>query len=157
MRRASNLFVSMLTLFWSSHFACPQIDEPAPPYLHQTDWMLEQNPWRNSQFQVPWDDHRPARISKRHFQLLGKTKITNEIVVPKIYSTRVYFQILVSTFHNQSSHFPLNSQEWSISNFPCSLTRNITPHTVKNMAFHSLSDERWLHYQFSLPHFDISL
>ena len=30
-----------------------------------------------------------------------------------------------------------NSQEWSISNFPCSLTRNITSHSMKNLTFHS--------------------
>ena len=33
------------------------------------------------------------------------------------------------------------SQEWSISKFPCSLTRNITSHSIKNLAFHSLL--RW--------------
>ena len=32
-------------------------------------------------------------------------------------------------------------QEWSISNFSCSLTRNITSHSMKNLAFHSLL--RW--------------
>ena len=32
-------------------------------------------------------------------------------------------------------------QEWSISNFPCSLTRNITLHSMKNLAFHKLL--RW--------------
>ena len=31
--------------------------------------------------------------------------------------------------------------EWSISNFPCSLTRNITSHSLKNLAFHSFL--RW--------------
>ena len=34
---------------------------------------------------------------------------------------------------------PFHSQEWSISKFPCSLTRNITSHNyMKNFAFHSL-------------------
>ena len=28
--------------------------------------------------------------------------------------------------------------EWSMSNFSCSLTRNITSHSIKNLAFHSL-------------------
>ena len=31
-----------------------------------------------------------------------------------------------------------HSQEWSISNFPCSLTRNIASPSMKNLAFHSL-------------------
>ena len=31
--------------------------------------------------------------------------------------------------------------EWSMSNFPCSLIRKITPHSVRNFAFHSLL--RW--------------
>ena len=39
-----------------------------------------------------------------------------------------------------SFHTPFNShsQEWSISNFSCSLTRNITSHRMENWAFHSL-------------------
>ena len=48
--------------------------------------------------------------------------------------------------------FMAHSQECSISNFPCSLTRNITSHSMKNLAFHSFSDKRWLYYRFSLPH-----
>ena len=36
---------------------------------------------------------------------------------------------------------PFHSQEWSISNFPCSLTRNITLPSMKNLAFHRLL--RW--------------
>ena len=36
---------------------------------------------------------------------------------------------------------PLHSQEWSISNFLCSLTRNFTSHSMENLAFHSLL--RW--------------
>ena len=35
-------------------------------------------------------------------------------------------------------------------NFPCSLTRNITSDSMKNLAFHNLL--RWLYYQFSPPH-----
>ena len=33
---------------------------------------------------------------------------------------------------------PFHFQEWSISNFPCSLIRNTTSHGIKNVAFHSL-------------------
>ena len=36
---------------------------------------------------------------------------------------------------------PFHSQEWSISDFPCCLTRNITSHSMKNLAFQSLL--RW--------------
>ena len=36
---------------------------------------------------------------------------------------------------------PFRFQEWSKSNFPCSLTRYITSHNMKNLAFHSLL--RW--------------
>ena len=35
-------------------------------------------------------------------------------------------------------HYPFHSQGWSISNFPCSLSRNITSHSMENLAFHSL-------------------
>ena len=34
--------------------------------------------------------------------------------------------------------WPFHSQEWSISNFLCSLARNITLHSKENLAFHSL-------------------
>ena len=43
-----------------------------------------------------------------------------------------------------------------MSNFPCSLTRNITSHSMENLAFpgafHSgaCSDDKLLYYQFSL-------
>ena len=33
------------------------------------------------------------------------------------------------------------SQEWSMSNFSCSITRNITSHSIKNLASHHLL--RW--------------
>ena len=35
------------------------------------------------------------------------------------------------------SAWPFHSQVWSISNFPCSLTRNITSPSIKNLTFHS--------------------
>ena len=44
--------------------------------------------------------------------------------------------------------------KWSVSNFFCSLTRNLTSHSMENMAY---SDERWLYYQSSQPHSYISL
>ena len=51
--------------------------------------------------------------------------------------------------------WPFHSQERSISNFPCSLTRKITSHSMKKIRTWlsiAYSDERWLiHYQFSLP------
>ena len=55
------------------------------------------------------------------------------------------------------SRLLFHPQEWSIPNFPCSLARNITSHSMENWAFIAYSDERWLYYQFSLPHFYISL
>ena len=36
---------------------------------------------------------------------------------------------------------PFHSQDWSMSNFPCSLTGNITSHSMENFTFHSLL--RW--------------
>ena len=46
---------------------------------------------------------------------------------------------------------------WSSSNFPCSFTRNITSHTMKNLAFHSLlrkddypTNSHYLTYTFCL-------
>ena len=33
---------------------------------------------------------------------------------------------------------PFHSWEWSMSKFPCSLTRNMTSHSKENLAFHSL-------------------
>ena len=34
--------------------------------------------------------------------------------------------------------YPFHSWEWSMSKFPCSLTRNMTSHSMENLAFHSL-------------------
>ena len=36
---------------------------------------------------------------------------------------------------------PFHSWEWSMSKFPCSLTRNMTSHSMENLTFHSLL--RW--------------
>ena len=48
----------------------------------------------------------------------------------------------------------LHFQEWSISNFLCSLTRNITSDRMKNLAFHSLL--RWqMIILLSLIHFSL--
>ena len=52
---------------------------------------------------------------------------------PVIYTWLLQFALcIIKTFH---------SQEWSISNSSCSLTRNITSHSMENLAFHSLL--RW--------------
>ena len=42
---------------------------------------------------------------------------------------------------SSSDSLPLYSQKWSISHFPCSLTRIITSQSMKSLAFHSLL--RW--------------
>ena len=44
--------------------------------------------------------------------------------------------------YTEGYHKPFHSQEWSISNCHCTLTRNITLHSMKNLAFHSLI--RWM-------------
>ena len=52
---------------------------------------------------------------------------------------------------------PFTPREWSISNFPCSLTRNTTSPSMKNLVFHIAYSEERLYYQFSPPHTYISL
>ena len=44
-------------------------------------------------------------------------------------------------FLYEQTNQPFHSGEWSISNFSCSLSRNITSQSMKNVAFHSLL--RW--------------
>ena len=39
---------------------------------------------------------------------------------------------------------------WSTSNFPCSFTRKITSHSMKNLNFHGLL--RWKMFTLSIPH-----
>ena len=56
-----------------------------------------------------------------------------------------------------SCMLPFHSQEWSMSNFSCSLTWNITSYGMKNLAFHSLLSWQMINYQFSLHHLYISL
>ena len=70
---------------------------------------------------------------------------------------------MIKTITDVSSVSPwttwiFHSHKWSISNFPCSLTRNITSHSIKNLAFHRLL--RWkmiILLILSLPHLYISL
>ena len=40
--------------------------------------------------------------------------------------------------------------EWSMSKFPCSLTRNMTSHSMENLTFHSLLRWKVIILQFSL-------
>ena len=71
----------------------------------------------------------------------------------KIFYQRAQPEWVKYCFHHQKVRFisssrcviffPLHRlalacQEWSTSNFSCSLTRNITSHSMKNLAFHSL-------------------
>ena len=48
-----------------------------------------------------------------------------------------FFKILTRIITSPLKFNPF-SQEWSNSNFPCSLTRKITSHSMENLAFHSL-------------------
>ena len=57
--------------------------------------------------------------------------------------------------HSRNKLTQFRTQEWLISNLPCSLTRNITPHNMKNLALHSLL--RWKMIILPNSHFYISL
>ena len=39
-----------------------------------------------------------------------------------------------------------------MSKFPCSLTRNMTSHSMENLTFIAYSDKKWLYYKFLLHH-----
>ena len=56
-------------------------------------------------------------------------------------------------FKGMKAWKPFHCQEWSISNFSCSLTRNITSHSMENLAFHLLLRWRMIILPIrSLPH-----
>ena len=54
--------------------------------------------------------------------------------------------------HPMEYSWVLHSQEWSISNFPCSPTGNVTSHSMENVAFHSLLRSKTInsYYFFTL-------
>ena len=60
----------------------------------------------------------------------------------------------LSTEYSTILYTPLTStpKNYQFQISQCSLTRNITSHSIKNLALIAYSDERWLYYQFSLPH-----
>ena len=65
-------------------------------------------------------------------------------------STFGFITVMRQGRHEDTSRGPNpHFQEWPISHFSCSLTRNITSHSMKHLPY---SDEWWLYYQFSLPH-----
>ena len=68
-------------------------------------------------------------LTKIQFALLLTSTLTLADMSP---------QLDTKTFVNSLT---LSLPEWSISNFSCSLTSNITSHSMKNLAFHSLL--RW--------------
>ena len=76
--------------------------------------------------------------SERHCNSSELLAGQRDIVVQSFEGTAQEIESLI-----RSEHFnPFSSQEWSISNFPCSLTRDITSHhTVWGIWLHSLL--RW--------------
>ena len=68
---------------------------------------------------------------------------------PKLVAKFSQFRALICV--NELSFIGMSS--WSHS---CSLTRTITSHSMKNLAFRSLLRWRWFHYQFALPRLYVS-
>ena len=54
----------------------------------------------------------------------------------KILELKIEILLVFTTFCHYFQLF--HSSEWSMSNFPCILTRNIAYHSMENLAFHSL-------------------
>ena len=54
--------------------------------------------------------------------------------------------------YGPTTYYPFHSQVWSISNFPCTLTKNIMSHSMTNLAFHSLLRLKIIYYQFYFTH-----
>ena len=65
-----------------------------------------------------WKDFTELHIETYRATFLAKGSIVKTKIVP--------------------SSQPFHSQEWSISNFSCSLTKYTTSHSLENVAFHSL-------------------
>ena len=70
-------------------------------------------------------------------------KLVGKPITNRSYITRLVidFQYQSINWYRSLSISPFHSQEWSISNLPCSLSRNITSHNMENLVFHSLL--RW--------------
>ena len=83
----------------------------------------------------------------------GYIKCTNvclcEMLQISVNSGKVYRS---SSRSHEQLKLASHSQEWSISNFSCCLTRNITSHSMENLAFPILLRWKDDYYQFSLPH-----
>ena len=139
------------------------LEQPGPGYMSSDCEMTQ-----NSSLQWP----QIAVTSVNPFTLKGDQFQISSAVSPEIFHHTVWRTWLFTAypderwFYTSNSHYlsyrislqPFHSQEWSISNFPCILTRNITSHSRKNLAFHHLHwDERWSYYQFSQTHSYISL
>ena len=72
----------------------------------------------------------PTQVGQRWQRGMG-WRHTKTVEISSVLPTYVCQLLYVSVLK------PSHPQEWSISNFPCSLSRNITPHSMKNLAFHS--------------------
>ena len=90
--------------------------------------------------------HRQAQLSQTpfscQFRLVSTLDLPPTLAILfflfHLFPVRQYCQppdhLSVNTF---SQPQPFHSQDLSISNFPCKLTRNITSHSMENLAFHS--------------------
>ena len=73
------------------------------------------------------------------YHLISRDWGTNQIARKALFTCVVYTKKGHTSFGWWIQ--PFLSQEWLISNFPCSLTKNTTSHSMKNLACHSLL--RW--------------
>ena len=64
--------------------------------------------------------------------------ITDECFKYILANVRGFFTLFFHIFALSNSMCFIHSHGRSISNFSCSLTRNITSHSIENLAFHSL-------------------
>ena len=119
---------------------------------HEQKAFLRRVWWRGSRrvFQRGRTRRLPAHVRRKHRWLLPYRRVPDEEsrqVVQWILLVRHHHRFSAWTPYDHwkwrvsccsSSVWHFYSQEWSTSNFSCSLTSNITSHGMNNLAFHSL-------------------
>ena len=99
----------------------------------------------------PWCDIVKLQVNWNNKDMISSSDMTGAATTPASVSESFIHTVVLWEGYQRPQLQPFHSQEWWVSNFPCSLTRNTTLHSMENSAFRSLL--RWkiiLYYQFSL-------
>ena len=147
----ANRSASRSPLIWSC--LCPEVVQSKNKIYQGTTGRHQQpvhnNDARKVAIDVPRIDRLCDQFTRALSKLRGKRSVSPlPLLLTKGQRSKRLLSFFPTAFHYPDQFLvdnpvfePFHSQEWSMPNFSCRLTRNISSHGMENLAFHSLL--RW--------------